>query len=71
MCMNYVSRPGQCPKHEKQTFLICRRCIVETIRGLPDQDWLVRDLKTNHNITLDRGTIQIVLNVLDQKLGIF
>ena len=42
---------------------VCPHCIVDTIKTIPTDQWL-----TDYKI--DPGTIQVVLDVLDQKFGL-
>ena len=48
----------------------CERCIAATIQDLPKDAYLVDHLKREHDLTLDPNTIQVIMDVLDQKLGI-
>ena len=48
----------------------CERCIVDVIRNIPKDTYLVDYLKREHSIELDPNTIQVVLDVLEQKLGL-
>ncbi len=51
--------------------LALARAVVEAVTLLRDNppEWMVADLKLQ-GITLDRNTLQVVLDVLDQKLGL-
>lgn len=44
----------------------CEQCILDCIKGIPDFM-----AKWNPEIKIDPTTVQVVLDVLDQKLGIF
>lgn len=46
----------------------CPRCIVEVIRSLSDDTrW---PIEFHPDVIIDKATIQLVLDVLDQKLGL-
>jgi len=72
MCMMIPRGPiPDCPQHPNRMMRMCSTCVVETLKNLPNEQWLTDYLKREHDITLDPNTIQVVLDVLDQKLGIF
>ena len=78
--------PNYCPRHPSfdmgarsisyyRGYIYQRRCdycIVDTVKSLLDpKDKTVEYFKTACGITLDPVTIQTVLDVLDQKLGLY
>ena len=46
------------------------KAIVATIKGIPEDTWLVDYLQREHDITICSKTIQIVLDTLEQKCGL-
>ena len=47
----------------------CQHCIVAAIEKFPDDEWFV-ECATEAGFVIDRNTIQLVLDMLNQKFGL-